>query len=154
MQDECSFFYVPPRPNIAYRECYPHVSSCPEKSNESTTLPYSNDYKCKNGGNKYVATSYTIYRNPDCYECHKGVNTFEGNATCSLIQYALNSLNRTRINRYKGSYTLNMLFDLSSRQSFITRDNDDNSVEIASFAGRCGHGEAYDPFNGECKSFL
>ena len=59
----------------------------------------------------------------------------------------------TVIDKYKGSYTLNMLFDLSTRRSVITRDNDDNLVEIASYASRCGHGEAFDPFHGDCKSF-
>ena len=151
--DECSFFYVPPKPNIEYRQCYPQVSACPVKSEASTTLQYSKDYKCKNGGNKYVATSNNIYKNPDCYECNRGVNTSEDNATCSFRQYALNRVKRITIIRYGGSYTLNMLFDLSTRQSYITRDNNDQLVEIASFVDRCGHGEAYDPFIGDCKIF-
>ena len=70
-----------------------------------------------------------------------------------ISAFVKNMQNRTDIKKYAGSYTLNMLFDLSTRRSFITRNNDDDSVQITSFAGRCGHGEAFDPFKGECKHF-
>ena len=145
LRDECSFFYTSPQANITYRECYPKVSSCSEKLND-------NAFECKYGENKYVTTSDTIYRNPACYECNNGPNTLETNLTCKLGEFE-NKLNLTIIDRYKGSYTLNMLFDLSTQQSLITRDKNDDSVEIASFAGRCRRGEAYDPFNGDCKSY-
>ena len=151
LRDECSFFYMPPQANITYRICYPTISSCPEKANESTTLPPNdNDYECKNSGNMYVATSDAIYKNPACYECNHGPDTLNENAACKVVKTILNI---TIIDRYQGAYTLNMLFDLSTRQSFITRDGNDFKVEMASFIGRCGHGEAYDPFKGQCKSF-
>ena len=153
-RDECFMFYKPPLANITHRICNPHINSCPETTNDTTTLSTlykENAYiECSDGDNKYIFTSDAIYKNLACYECNRRVNTNDSEATCDAGTFQLQ--NMLDVTRYVGPYTLNMLFDLSTQQLVqTTRSKRNTAVDATSFANRCESDEAFDPFNGECK---
>ena len=152
-RDDCFMFDLPPLDNITYRQCYPHINSCPENTYESTTLSSqyieNNDTDCETGDNKYVFTSYEIYKNPSCYECNTGVKTNDSEVTCSRSDF---NLTQRLTNKYRGPYSLVMLFNLGTQELAVYRKEfRTRTVEVASFSGRCGEDEGYDPFNEQCK---
>ena len=152
LRDNCFLFYKEPFDN-SYRMCYPAISSCPEASNDSTSS-WSNRSavnltSCEDGGNRYLYTSDAIYKNPACYECNKDNSTEQ--ASCDSSVFAEKQFYD---NLYHGKYSVNVLFDLPTQQSTVTRYmyNKSTTVQHLSFVGKCGPNEAYDPFNGECKN--
>ena len=65
-RDDCFMFDLPPLNNITYRECYPHINTCPESTTLSSQYIENNYTDCETGDNKYIFTSYEIYKNPFC----------------------------------------------------------------------------------------
>ena len=70
------------------------------------------------------------------YECNIGIKTNDSEVTCSRSDFNL-TLRLT--NKYRGPYSLVMLFNLGTQEL------------AGSFSGRCGEDEGYDPFNEQCK---
>ena len=156
LQKKCYLSYIPPLPNVDFRWCFPRISSCPSQTNESGILSLQYDdqvvSECENGGNKYIFTPDVIYENLACYKCNTGKNvTSDSEASCDLNTFNIRKFHQPP--RYRGPYSINVLFDLSTQQSMVKR-NADNVVtlEESSFSTKCELGESYDPFNGVCQN--
>ena len=149
LSNECFMFFQSPLPNITYRTCYPHVSTCPRKAYDSLQYDENIFNECIGGSIKYTFTVDSIYKNPSCYECNTDVKINDSDATCISGTFTLP--NRVDPSRYRGLNSLDMLFDLSTQQFIVNRDYSKKRVEVTSFTDTCEPDEAYDPFSGDCK---